>query len=112
MAAIQRFQTAVREGSGHEALTGTVNQMVRYVEDHLTLEETYLAHIKYPHLPAHREDHARLRARILYLQQRLAGGEPAKVQELATQLCKYLRDHVLKEDAAYVEFAQRAGARP
>jgi hemerythrin-like metal-binding protein len=109
MASIRDFQQAVQEGSGHEALAGMVSQMSRYAEDHFTLEEAYLAHLKYPHLPAHREEHARLRARVLYLQQRLAGGGPAKVQELAAQLCKYFRDHILKEDAAYVEFARSSG---
>jgi hemerythrin-like metal-binding protein len=111
-AAARRFQEAVQAGSGFEVLTGTMESMIRYAEDHFTLEEAYMAHIKYPHLPAHREDHARLRARISYLQQRVAGGgDLAKVLELSAQLCKYVRDHIVKEDAAYAEFARNAGPK-
>lgn len=106
MVAIQRFQKAVQEGSGLGIVNGTVKLLVRYSEDHFTLEESYMAQIKYPRLPAHREDHARLRARIRYLQQREA--DPAKALELSTQLCQYLRDHILKEDASYAEFARNA----
>lgn len=108
MVAIQRFEEAVQKGSGLEIVNGTVKLLVQYAEDHFTLEESYMAHIKYPRLPAHREDHARLRARIQYLQQRSRGGDPAKTLELSIQLCQYLRDHIRKEDASYVEFARHA----
>jgi hemerythrin-like metal-binding protein len=108
MAAIQRFEEAVQEGSALEIVNGTVKQLVRYAEEHFTLEESYMAHIKYPRLPAHREGHARLRNRIQYLQQRTGGQDPAKALELSRQVCQYLRDHIGKEDAAYAEFARSA----
>ena len=108
MVAIQRFEEAVHEGSGLRVVNGTVKLLVRYAEDHFTLEESYMAHIEYPQLAAHREDHARLRTRILNLQRRFGGGDPAKALELSSQLCQSLRDHIVKEDAAYAEFARKA----
>ena len=106
MTALQDFQKAVQEGSGLRIVNGTVERMVRYTEDHFMLEESYMNHIKYPRLPSHREDHARLRARIRYLRQRLGEGDREKALELSNHLCQYLRDHILKEDSAYAEFAR------
>jgi len=108
LVAIQRFEEAIQDGSALGIVNGTVKQLVKYAEEHFTLEETYLAHIKYPRLPAHREEHARLRTRIQYLQQRAGGADTAKTLELSRQLCQYLRDHIGKEDAAYAEFARNA----
>lgn len=108
MAALQRFEEAVQEGSALEIVNATVRQLVRYTEEHFTLEESYMAHIKYPRLPAHREDHARLKNRIQYLRQRTGSADPAKALELSKQVCRYLRDHIRKEDASYVEFARGA----
>lgn len=106
MVAIQHFEKAVKDGSGLRTVDATVEALVRYAEDHFTLEESYMAHIRYPRLPAHREDHARLRARIRYLQQRFGEGDSAKTLELSSQLCQYLRSHFVREDAAYAEFAR------
>jgi len=106
MVALQSFEKAVKEGSGVRILNRVLKLMVRHSEDHFTLEESYMAHIKYPRLPSHREDHARQRARIRYLQQR--EGDPSKALELSAQLCKYLRDHILNEDASYAEFARNS----
>jgi hemerythrin-like metal-binding protein len=104
---IRDFEKAVQQGSGHRKVDEIVGLLVRHAEDHFTLEESYMAHIKYPHLPAHREDHARLRTRVRYLQQRFGESDEAKALELSTQLCQYLRNHILKEDAAYADFARK-----
>jgi hemerythrin-like metal-binding protein len=108
MVALQRFEEAVQEGSALEIVNGTVKSLVRYADEHFTLEESYMAHIKYPRLPAHREDHARLRNRIEYLKQRSGDADPAKALELSKQVCQYLRVHIGREDAAYAEFARSA----
>jgi hemerythrin len=106
MVALQRFEEALREGSGLEIVSRTIEQLARYSEEQFKLEESYMARIKYPRLPAHREKHARLRNRIQYLQHRIGNAEPAKALELSRQLCQVLRDHIRKDDAAYVEFAR------
>jgi hemerythrin-like metal-binding protein len=106
--AIERFEKAVQEGAGLRAVSETVDLLVRHAEEHFSLEESYMAQLKYPRLPTHREDHARLRGRILYLRQQAAEGHLQKAVELSTQFCRNLRSHTLKEDAAYVEFARSA----
>jgi hypothetical protein len=50
MATIQRFQKVKKEGSGFRSLNVTVGLLVRYADDHFTLEESCMAHIKCPDL--------------------------------------------------------------
>jgi hemerythrin-like metal-binding protein len=107
MVTIQEFQNAAKGGSGFRSLNVTVGLLVRYADDHFTLEESYMAHIKYPDLPEHREEHAALRKRIRALHQRLGASDPAKVMELSAQLCQSLRDHFLRDDGLYMAFARR-----
>ena len=105
-ATIRKLQKALHDGSSNEVVLETLDFLVRYSEDHFTLEEAYMKHIDFPGLPAHRESHGKVRATILKLHERIASGDTTVALELSSMLFKYLSDHIMGEDSAYVEHAR------
>jgi hemerythrin-like metal-binding protein len=106
---IGKLQQALEAERIQEEAAGLMEFLVRYVDEHFTLEEAYMEHIGYPGLAEHRDLHGRLRIRVQALADKVARGAPGTGMELSLLLFGWLRDHILHDDFMYVEHA-RGGA--
>lgn len=111
-ATIRQLQKSLHDGSSQEVVIETLDFLVRYSEDHFTLEEAYMKHIDFPGLPGHRASHGKVRATILKLRERISSGDSTVALELSAMLFTYLSDHIMGEDSAYVEHARTRKSKP
>jgi hemerythrin-like metal-binding protein len=104
--AIHALQLAIEEGRAQAETMELMQFLLRYVDEHFSLEEAYMEHLAFPDLPAHRDLHDRLRTRVKALHDRLARGDAGVTMELPLLLFEWLRDHILHDDFSYVNHAR------
>lgn len=103
---IRQFQIALKSGLCTGAVEEALVFLEGHVDGHLPLEEAYLEHIHFPDLADHREGHRTFQHQIHAFRSRLSRGEPSAELELSQLMFAWMRVHVLKEDAVWVEFAK------
>ena len=103
---IQKLQESLHEGRVHEETTELMGFLLHYVDEHFTMEEAYMEHIGYPQLGQHQELHRQLRFRVQGIADRLARADSSANIDLSLLLFEWLRDHILRDDSAYVEHAR------
>ncbi len=105
--AIRTLQAASKAGAVVAGITRVLTFLEHYTEEHLPLEETHMEHIKYPGLAVHRNEHQAFRQQVNEFQGRAAGSDATLRLELINALHGWIREHVMREDVAYCEFAQK-----
>jgi hemerythrin-like metal-binding protein len=103
--AIRRYQGALKSGDVH-----ATEEVLAFLEDHmaghLALEESYMEHIHFPDLAGHRQGHRAFEHQVHAFRNRIAGGDQGVGLELSQLLYAWMREHVLKEDPVWSEFAK------
>lgn len=89
--------------AGSEVLNRLFDELIDYTDTHFSREEAMLTSRGFHDLPAHRGEHAKLRARVLQFRARhLSGVAPdALTEEIARFLKSWMMDHILGEDMQY-----------
>ena len=108
---IRRLQQALETSQPQAETAEILRFLLRYVDEHFILEESYMEYIGYPELPAHRQLHLQLRMQVHALNDRLARDEPGTAMDLSMLLFHWLKDHILHDDLAYVSHAQERKRR-
>jgi hemerythrin len=103
--AIRRYQSALKSGEAH-ATEEALSFLEQHVDGHLALEEAYMEHIHFPGLAEHRQGHRAFEQHIHAFHDRAEGGDPGVGLELSRLLYAWMREHVLKEDPVWSEFAR------
>ncbi len=80
-----------------------MQQLTLYAQRHFDFEEMLLAKRGYEHVAGHREDHQKLAAAILDMQQRLERGLAVASAEVMLFLRGSLVEHILTEDQKYAQ---------
>ncbi len=100
MVLINRLQDA-RDSGDREGILAVVNDLVDYTVSHLDFEESMLEKVQYEFLGGHKKVHTLLVRNVKGIQQRIQAGEDV-VHELHSLLHRWLLNHILHDDAAYV----------
>jgi hemerythrin-like metal-binding protein len=104
--AIRQYQATCKTGAGPSATEEVLTFLESHVESHLPLEEVYLERIHFPGLAEHRQGHRLFQHQIHAIRNRVANGEVSIGLELSQVLYAWMREHILKEDAAWRTFAK------
>ena len=104
--AIRQFQAAFKSGPDPAVMKRRLESLERSVEGHLALEEAYLEHLGFPGRNEHLLGHRAFRHQLQALSSRLMDGDPGAGMELSQLLFTWLKRHVMREDAAWVDYAK------
>jgi hemerythrin len=103
--AIRQYQ-ADHRSVGDGATDGVLAFLEVHMEGHLALEEAYLEQVRFPGLTEHRGAHRAFVNQLHAFSARRAAGDSGVSLELPRLLLAWVREHVLREDAVWSEYAQ------
>ena len=104
--AIRQYQGAFKSGAELADMKKRLESLEHSVESHLALEEAYLEHLGFPGRNEHLRGHRAFRHQLQALSSRLKNGDPGAGMELSQLLFTWLKRHVMREDAAWVDYAK------
>jgi hemerythrin len=107
MDAMLKLQQALRDGSGLQGASESMESVSRHAEEHFEYEEAFMEHVRFPHLGRHRREHEHFKAQVQRLRQQVAALDTFGAMELSAALFQWQRDHILGEDLAYAEHARK-----
>jgi hemerythrin-like metal-binding protein len=109
--AIRRYQAALKSGAGSVATEEALAFLEGHADGHLALEEDYMERIAFPGLAEHRQGHRTFQHQIHAFRGRVADRDPSVGLELSQLLYAWMKEHILKEDSAWCEFAKSSRQR-
>lgn len=104
--AIRQYQAAFKAGAGPGATEDMLAFLEGHVDGHLPFEESFLEHIHFPGLAEHRLGHQAFQHQIHAIRDRALNADASAGLELSQVLFAWMREHVMKEDAVWCEFAK------
>lgn len=97
---VDRLHAVMHEGKAKEVMHKVLHNLISYTQDHFRREEDLMRNIKYPGYSKHKEEHEKLVAQVLDLQQKFENGTGT----LSIQVLHFLRDwlvhHIGESDMA------------
>ncbi|MEJ7556296.1 MAG: bacteriohemerythrin [Aquificaceae bacterium] len=99
----------LREGKKEQAIRIFKEELLHYVNWHLTREEKFMEAIGYPELEAHKKTHEMFRKVIYDLSSRLENGDAEAFREALAIAWGWLMTHIGKTDKKYGEYAKEKG---
>ncbi len=103
---INEFYTAFAEGKVNECADQILEKLIRYTEVHFADEEKIFGASDYPDKEAHEKKHKEFVDKLKEYQNSLAEGKSMASYELMEFLRKWLLNHILNTDKAYVNFCK------
>lgn len=98
---INRLREAKRAGD-KDALGPIIDELVDYTMSHFAFEETLMEDAGYPLAHGHKRLHDLMARHVHEFRERFRSGENV-AEEMNTLLSRWLFDHILNVDSAYVE---------
>lgn len=95
------FQTALREGQGHEAIARLFDRLLEYTTSHFAREEAFMQKRGYPKIEAHMEEHRRITREVMELNRDKRYVFPDSVDSF---LQDWIINHINNTDRKYVEY--------
>lgn len=95
------FQTALREGQGHEAIARLFDRLLEYTTSHFAREEAFMQKRGYPNIEAHMEEHRRITREVMELNRDKRYVFPDSVDSF---LQDWIINHINNTDRKYVEY--------
>lgn len=100
---VNNFERSVRKNESIVIVSSTFKALETYVNEHFAREEKHMANAKYPGAIAHRKLHRNLKQDLEgFKRDFLETPEEFDSEEFLGFLGEWLKDHILKEDMAYV----------
>ncbi len=109
--AINALHVSIREKRDPSAIAQTLAALDRYMNEHFTTEETFMARFNFIGLPTHREEHRLFAARLEEYKKQFAADPTAQGWQLFAFLEDWLVSHVINTDRLYVPCFKRNGLR-
>jgi hemerythrin-like metal-binding protein len=110
-ATINELQEALAHGNGAAVVEGVLQRLVNYVVSHFASEEALLAEYKYPATASHRAEHNKFSHSVAKFLADHRSGRPGVPVSLILFLQDWLKEHILINDKAYVDFLNARGVR-
>lgn len=102
-AAIGELHEAIKAGRGHEVVTHTLVEMVRYTRSHFRDEEAFMREMGYPQLEQHAIEHELL-ARVIM--QIAHSSESRHSLSVSVRCFDWLIAHIRAHDVPMIEYAR------
>lgn len=97
---VDRLHAVMHEGKGKDVIHKVLHNLISYTKDHFRKEEDLMRNIQFPGYFAHKEEHEKLVAQVVELQQKFESGAAT----LSIQVLHFLRDwlvhHIGESDKA------------
>lgn len=87
-----------------EVLNDTIYELLQYVEQHFSEEETQLAKRGYPQLEAHKKIHRTFSRKMAMFCKDDLEGNPEIVQKLTEYMIFWVENHIEKTDQEYKDY--------
>jgi hemerythrin-like metal-binding protein len=98
---INRLHEKMVQGATQTAVAPILRELANYTRTHFTWEEKMLLSAGYADLPAHKEVHRKMAAKVDSFAEELEAGRIALSVPLMNFLKDWLREHILKTDMKY-----------
>ncbi|MEZ4386394.1 MAG: bacteriohemerythrin [Candidatus Krumholzibacteriia bacterium] len=104
-----RLVAARAAGEGRQAVLSVLDEMVDYVDEHFSAEESYMREFGYAEFAAHRRLHAGFVTEVMHAHRAYRDGNEHLDDELLEYLGHWFTMHIRREDPKYVELFRANG---
>jgi len=87
-----------------------LDELFDYATYHFGAEEDWMKENSYPGLPGHIDQHEEFSSKLVEMVNSYQNGKPGLNSEVFTFLTNWLLNHILKSDAAFVQYAAERNA--
>ena len=101
--------TLLKESKREEAIKFFAEQVITYMEYHLSEEERFMQDIGYPELEQHKKVHEIFRKEIHSLAPFVEQGDPQAFRQALSIVLGWLYSHIAKMDKKYGIYAKEKG---
>jgi hemerythrin-like metal-binding protein len=108
---VNELDDAMRAGKGRDVVGGTLNELVRYTQQHFAFEEKLMDQYGVPSSAAHKAEHRQLIADVSAFVTKFQNGSASVSTELMSFLRDWLSNHILKTDRALARELLSRGAK-
>lgn len=106
---LNRLFVAVSKREGDKAIAGILDALMKYTQEHFSLEERLMEQAKYKDLEAHKVEHRKLIAQLDELIKKHMLEDKPIYFEMMNFLKTWLREHILGVDTKYSAALREAG---
>lgn len=106
---VNELYEAARNGKRESLIATTLQRLFVYTQEHFQREELLMAHIHYPDIEAHKEQHQKLIDQVLVLQHALSRGRSEVAASTAELLRYWLLHHIQRTDKKLAAAIRVAG---
>ena len=85
-------------------ISDTLNQLMRYTQEHLAYEERLLTTHNYPGLTEHKAVHREFRRQVTRFCDEARSSKPDVLREILTYLVGWWVDHIMEEDKKSADY--------
>lgn len=108
---INDLNDAMLKRKGKDELGTVIVELKKYTQSHFTFEEKQLKQIAYPQLSHQEAEHAKFVKQLEEFEKELSEGSVGLSVAVINYLSKWLRSHILGEDAKYTAYCHEHGLR-
>ena len=106
---MEKLSVWIGTNSELSAVFSAISYLNDYVDKHFEFEERMLSECGYPHLDAHREEHAKIRQKVADLTSGILDGAEITNDIVAT-MREWIIGHIGEEDVEYAHYLGAAHA--
>lgn len=106
---INTLHAAILSGTGKDALTHILADLVDYTLNHFATEEKFFDEYDYPESESHKQKHQDLVQQVAALQKKQADGEKVLTMDVMNFLRDWLQDHILGTDKKFGPYLNSKG---
>ncbi len=107
---INKVHELIEQGKGEEAREFFINEITRYLEEHLKAEEEFMKSINYPEFERHKQAHDNFRKVMSEFIPKIKEGDCKEFRSAVALSWSWLYSHILKFDKRYGEFYNKRNA--
>jgi hemerythrin len=107
---VNRLNDAMVAGHGREVIGPTLNELIRYTQQHFAAEERIMSRNHYQHMAEHKAQHAKLLHDVGEFKTRFDSGNSMLSIELLRFLRDWLSGHILGSDLKLAKCLEAAAS--
>ena len=108
---INKLHDAMRAGTGKQALSEILEELVSYTKFHFANEEKHFSQYSYPEISSHKLEHDKLTRQVMEFQRDYNEGKSSMSIDVMSFLKDWLIKHIGGIDKKYTQFFNSKGVR-
>ncbi len=101
---VNDLSTAMKNGSGQEAIGSILNRLTSYTVQHFADEERFFVNTDYPGSDLHIQKHKQLVEKVSAFKKDFDAGKAFMTTGLLKFLNDWLQEHIMKTDRTYAKY--------